>query len=69
MIARARVQVTLEFDVDGLWGDDCTVGQVHKQAKDSAIQKIQNAAGHISGKPVIKSLDVQSILYQDENYK
>lgn len=34
---RARVQVTLEIDVSDTWGPDCDLGQVFKQASDSAI--------------------------------
>ena len=31
----ARVQVTLEIPNDGgTWGEECTIGQLQKQAKD-----------------------------------
>ena len=39
--ARALVTITLEIPVDGTWGDDCTVGQVNKQALDS-LRNIMN---------------------------
>ena len=32
----ARVTVVLEIKVDSVWGPDCTVEQVYKQAADSA---------------------------------
>jgi hypothetical protein len=35
--ARAAVTVTLEIHVPDSWGADCTVAQVHKQAKASAL--------------------------------
>ena len=35
--AKATVRVTLEMYVTGSWGDDCTVGQVYKQAEEEAI--------------------------------
>ena len=33
--AKAIVVVTLEIPVGDVWGEDCPVGQVHKQALDS----------------------------------
>lgn len=35
--ASVRVTVTLEIDVLDSWGNDCTVEQIQKQARDSAI--------------------------------
>jgi hypothetical protein len=35
--AHARVQVTLDFEVDGTWGPDCTVKQIHTQATEEAL--------------------------------
>ena len=39
--AHAVVTVTLEVDVGSAWGDDCSVGQVHKQAEDEALNSIR----------------------------
>lgn len=36
MPATAKVRVELEISIPSTWGDECTVGQVRKQAKDSA---------------------------------
>lgn len=36
MPATAKVKVTLEIDIPSAWGDECTVGQIRKQAVDSA---------------------------------
>ena len=47
---RARVRVTLEIDVPGTWGDDCTTGQVVKQATDSALGTIARGVT-IGGRP------------------
>lgn len=38
--AVARVQVTLEFAAEGVWGGDCTVAQIQKQAADHIRNKI-----------------------------
>lgn len=36
--ARARVRVTVEIEIPGgAWGSDCTIDQVYKQAKETAI--------------------------------
>ena len=37
----AVVTVTLEIKVDSSWGDDCTVGQVKKQAIDGANNSVE----------------------------
>jgi hypothetical protein len=39
--ARARVQLTVEFDVGSTWGADCTTDQVFKQARDEAIDDVR----------------------------
>jgi len=37
--AMARVQITVEFPVGGqVWGAECSVEQVHKQAREKAIE-------------------------------
>jgi hypothetical protein len=33
----ARVQLTVEIPLSGGWGDDCTIGQLNKQAAEEAI--------------------------------
>lgn len=35
--AIARVTVTLEITTHDVWGPDCTVGQIKKQATEAAI--------------------------------
>lgn len=37
MIARARVQLTIDILVADSWGPECTVDQVQRQATESAI--------------------------------
>lgn len=37
MQVRAKVQLTLLVDVSDVWGGDCQMSQVYKQAKESAL--------------------------------
>lgn len=39
--ATARVQVTVEVDADA-WGEDCSIGQLYKQAAESGVTKLHN---------------------------
>lgn len=44
--ASASVQVTVEVQADGAWGSDCTLAQVHKQAKEDIegqLRRVQEA--------------------------
>jgi hypothetical protein len=60
--AIAKVKVTLEIVVDSVWGEDCTIGQVHKQATDQATLLIRQSfdlySGRISiyGKPLVEAI-------------
>ncbi|VVO21675.1 hypothetical protein [Pseudomonas fluorescens] len=36
----AKVTITLELSNLGSWGPDCTTGQVHDQARESAIGRL-----------------------------
>ena len=40
--ATARVHITLEIDTDDVWGEDCSIGQLNKQATYSAINILNN---------------------------
>lgn len=44
--ASASVQVTVEVKADSVWGGDCTLDQVHKQARDdieTQLRQVQDA--------------------------
>lgn len=41
MSAIVRIELSLSVLADGVWGDDCTIGQARKQAIESAIAKVQ----------------------------
>jgi len=38
--AKARVQIIVEVDAGAPWGDDCSVGQMYKQAAESGCNKL-----------------------------
>jgi len=60
--AVAHVEVSLEITLPDIWGTDCTLSQVYKQAEDSAINIVsqQIAAStrnmRISGKPKVTAV-------------
>lgn len=39
----AEVTLTVTITDLGTWGDDCTMGQIHKQASDAAISRLNRA--------------------------
>jgi hypothetical protein len=39
--AIARVQVTVEVEASA-WGDDCSIGQLYKQAAESGLETVRN---------------------------
>lgn len=53
MTTRATVQVTIEVELQERWGDECSIGQVRKQALD--------AAGHIIGKALAANKDIKIV--------
>lgn len=40
--AKAKVQITVETDAE-CWGEDCSIGQLYKQASESGITNVRNA--------------------------
>jgi len=38
---RARATVVIEFAVKGSWGAECSIEQLHRQAKESAMDAVQ----------------------------
>jgi hypothetical protein len=67
--AYATVTLTIEVRADGCWGPDCTLSQIDKQAKESAMQTIYNAdklhrfikSGHLKiiGTPTVDRIIVK----------
>jgi len=40
--AIAKVQLTVEITLDQPWGDDCAIGQLYRQAGESALKHFSN---------------------------
>lgn len=47
--ARAVVTMTISFQVEGVWGGDCPVSQIQKQAVDSALGVLRNGRLVVQG--------------------
>jgi len=45
-----KVTMVVEVSLYNSWGDDCTIGQLKKQAKDDAANKLIKALEHIDAK-------------------
>lgn len=60
--ATAKVQVILEINIPSSWGDDCTVGQVGKQAIDSAKGILRRTLADTDIK-ILGNIDLSTITY------
>lgn len=64
IIGKATVQITVEVSMDSVWGDDCSVGQIFKQASREAVDKLtrnlhndpNNAPFRIVGTPIVSGI-------------
>ena len=69
MSTRARVRITLDIPLSASWGDDCTLAQVKKQAKEDIQQLLrQNIGGgqiFPKGTTVIGTPKVEAIIEGD----
>lgn len=67
----ANIRVILEMSVPGKWGEDCTVAQVKKQAKEAGEQRLLNALSAV-GKEAphcrvdIKGLSLESVIIKSK---
>lgn len=61
LVTGAKVVVTLEVMETGSWGADCTIGQVHQQAADVAIDKIKRMIGDRAGVRLLGEPKVTSV--------
>jgi len=70
--ATAKVQVTIELSLDDAWGEDCTVGQIHKQSCDGARNTLNNKLSLIkaiesNSLRIIYPIKVTGIIYEQQN--
>lgn len=49
--AMAKVHVTIEIQTS-VWGEDCSIGQLYKQASEDALNKLHNA--FTAERPILK---------------
>jgi len=63
----AKVVVTLEIhNTGGHWDDECSIGQIKKQAKDSAVQEIRRMIQEQAKIYLVGEPRVTVILIDDE---
>ena len=60
--ARAIATVILEIDVGSSWGNDCTIGQVYKQAKDTAEGVVEKLTRSYPGIRLIQDIKIDAII-------
>lgn len=52
IIATATVTLTIEIRADGCWADNTSIEQVHKQAKESAINILNRNVNATEGSKI-----------------
>jgi hypothetical protein len=58
----AKVTITLELSNLGSWGPDCTTGQVHDQAREAAIGRLNRLfKDHLDSTKIIAPVIVEAI--------
>ena len=63
--AKARVRIIIDLNIPAEWGDDCTIGQIHKQALDEARQTLERLCRPIRGVTLISS-EVAGVILAEE---
>lgn len=65
--ARALIELTLEVDADGVWGEECTIGQMHSQASNETVAHVKNVLqgkgvrARIVGTPKVKMIVAEDV--------
>ena len=58
----AKVTITLELSSLGSWGPDCTTGQVHDQAREAAIGRLNRLfKEHLDSTRIVGPVIVEAI--------
>lgn len=67
IVARSIVRLVVEVQhTGGHWGDDCTIGQIHKQATESAMSIVASALAGKDGTPrIIRVESVDAIISKE----
>ena len=61
--ASASVVVTLRIKADSRWGPECSMDQIHRQAKESVLHKLERMAEAVKGTDIkiVKWDDIETI--------
>jgi len=61
--ASAEVVVTIKIAADGRWGPECSLDQIHRQAKDSVNEKLFRMAQAVKGTDIkiVKWDDIKTV--------
>ena len=49
-VSKVKVQMTVEVEIYDNWGDECTMGQVKKQATEQCASNLKRVITNINGK-------------------
>lgn len=70
MSVTVRVVMELKLDNLGTWGDDCTAGQIKKQALEEATKRLSKLLEVSHGAvKMITDPKVVTLVYKDDDYK
>jgi hypothetical protein len=66
--ATVRVRVAVDVDVGSAWGQECTIGQAHSQAMDSALNAVRTCIekGGRANIRVIEAVGVSVLLTSEK---
>jgi hypothetical protein len=68
MGARARVRLVLDIDcTGGNWGNDCTVGQIRKQAAEETLERINRYLKNMSRSVTVIGEPKVTVVMLDED--
>ena len=66
MKTKAKVKLLLEIELYDVWETDCTLAQINKQAKDSAVERIDRVfKGCSTGIRIIEKKAVAIIVEEE----
>lgn len=64
--AFARVQLLLEVNCPGVWGEDCPLSQVYRQAKDEAVQRVNKLLAEQRDVRLIGPVSIKAVITTKE---
>lgn len=65
MKAEAYVNVKLRIKADSIWGDDCQISQIKKQAQDGAERLLRTYLENVGDIEILNYDDVKIVLMED----